>query len=530
MKYHEKVTVQKNVKGGWRHRVGKKGRAIIAAGMVFAGLFAALPLQAKEIEEAAFDTYMQEQTLSENDVPDSSELSDEKPEKTPQKDDAGKTVQADPAEQPQKSEGHEAQQTIPPNRANEPLPEAAEPPVITAQPQNIRVEAGGYASFHVSATGENLTYQWLVDTGDGSGFQDVKGADQELYRVMVFDGSMNGYAYKCRVTSKRQISSDGVGKNSSTSDKKYVYNHTDTRAATLEIDYKIVGGARSVWVKSSGRGLVFQGSGAYSKFSGISVDGGRITAGEYNKGGSQTPFTEITLLRSYLETLAQGEHDLEIVWEDGMAETTFHIEAPASNLPAGASGLGRPGENGTGSSRAAGTTAAATDAANPASVQKKGMTPSVTRDENETEEEPAQISENTADVSVAGNTLKPSSGTAADVLGKAGVLADLQATPGERRTESLPSDFEKRPMRLAALSETVNRYAQTICLAVILISVAGIAGGFLIYRLHDAEGKKYESKEKRENKGEKRQSHMDTAGGHLSVFCSGIDVYHYRRY
>ena len=77
------------------------------------------------------------------------------------------------------------------------------------------------------------------------------------------------------------------------------------------------------------------------------------------------------------------------------------------------------------------------------------------------EEESGQISENTTDASVSENT-------AADILGKAGIHADMQGdmtvTPGKRRT---------------------SRRA-----VVILISITGIISGLIAYKLHDVEGGK----------------------------------------
>lgn len=465
MKCKEEMTVTGNDGSGKRYAVKRKCVALLEAGMLLAGLFTALPLQAKEAGESASEPYAQEGSLSGNDA------------EAPQEGTSDETA----SEEMQEGNPAEQQKQI--------------PPTITSQPEDVCVEAGDCAYFNVSAAGKDLTYQWFVDKGNGSGFQKIMGAETSLYRVMVFDGSMNGYAYKCRVTGKTGSGQPDSQGNDGNDKQENGENYTESRAAKLTVYYRIVGGARSVWVKSSGRGLAFQGSGAYAKFSGVSVDGSRITAGEYNKGGSQTPFTKITLLRSYLETLAEGEHELEIVWEDGSAKTSFHIEPPAANLPAESSGLGRPGDDAAGSSRAAGTTSAAGDAAAIMAGGKEEASKIADEKAEKAQEEPGRISENATAASVSENTPKPFPGTAADVLGKAGILADLQeekltVTRGERRTENLPSDFEKSPVRFAAMSDTVNRYAQTICMAVILISVVGLASGFLVYSLRDAEGNK----------------------------------------
>lgn len=461
--------------GGIRKQCGKCA-VFFAAVMVFAEFSAALPLQARETVNAEFTPYAQIESVSGNDT-----ASDPEPEELPE-DTAQTPGQEESSEDMQQTSRQEespkntTQDTEQGDSGN-----TTTPPTITSEPEDVRVEAGGYASFNVSATGKELTYQWLVDRGDGSGFQEIAGADRELYQVMVFDGSMNGYMYKCKVKSGEKDEEDSSD------------NCVKSRAAKLTIYYSIVGGAQSVWVRSSGRGLVFQGSGAYAKLNGVSVDGSRITAGEYNKGGSQTPFTEITLLRSYLETLAEGDHEVEIVWSDGAARTSFRIEPPATNLPADSSGLGRADGDAAGSSRAAGTTAAAAGVTDARQTEKKAAA-----DRTEKEKTGAGgVSDNTLDESLSENMVKPSAGKTTDVLPSAGISAgmlgeEMTVIHGRRRMERTSSDFEKSPVEFAEMSEAVNRYAQKICMALILISAAGIASGLLAYRLHDVEGKKNE--------------------------------------
>lgn len=451
------VTEKKWKKGTWRSIV--RWAAAVLAAVILAGIFAVPTLLAKEASDGA-EQPAQEKSVSDNNAP---------------QEDGQDTPKPDEQDPPQEG----GQDPPKPGGQDQPKPEEpkkSDPPRITSEPENAQVETGDYASFNVSAVGEELSYQWLVDKGDGAGFRKVPGAVSELYRIMVFDGEMNGYVYKC------EVKNEG--------------GSVRSRAAKLTIFYKIVGGAQSVWVKSSGRGLVFQGSGAYSAFNGVSVDGSRITAGEYNKGGSQSPFTEITLLRSYLETLGEGEHELEMVWSDGSAKTSFRIEPPAGNLSTDVSGLGRAGADGMGSSRAAGTTAAAKDAAGLEDMTGgKEMERTPTGDEDaQVPDDSAQISANTPD-SLSENTLKPSSGTAADVLTAAGVFKDppeMTVTPGTRRTQELPASHEKQSVRLAAMSETIDRYALTICKTIILISAAGTASGLIAYRLHGREERRNE--------------------------------------
>lgn len=471
MEYRKTDVIHKIHHNGRKWAAVKKGAALFLAGMMLSAFFAPLPLQAGEAAESGGGPCTNE-SLSDNNVPQNppkQEDQEQQENQTPPQDDSR---QGTAKEERAPSDGQASQK----------------PPRITSEPEDVSVEVGDCAYFNVSAVGENLTYQWYVDKGNGTNFQKIKGADSSLYRVMVFDGSMNGYAYKCRVTAGKGDGEEGnQGNNNKKAQQKEDY--TESRAARLTVCYRIVSGARSVWVKSSGRGLVFQGSGAYSGFVGVSVDGSRITAGEYNKGGSQTPFTEITLLRSYLETLAEGEHEIEMIWSDGAAKTSFRIEPPASGL-AGASGLGRTGADTEGSSRAAGKTAAAVTGM--AAGRDQDQATSVDREEKTDAE---GVSENALQESLSGNSVKPSPKTAADVLSSAGIFAgrpgeEMAVKPGERRTKGRLSGFEKDPVQLAAVSEHLDRYAKTICMAVILISSAGIASGLIAYKLHDVEGYK----------------------------------------
>lgn len=516
----KRKAIEKKGIGKRKYAAVRRQAATLAAGILFAGFCAVLPLQAEEEARPGSSPYVQgEESVSDNDAqseppqedtPNSNDGNPSNPE-TSQPENQGPTDQnMQPEDRPSENTPNPEQKPRDSQDSNLPKQKAKNKPTITSQPEDARVEAGDCAYFNVSAVGKNLSYQWYVDKGDGIGFRQVNGANEALYRVMVFDGSMNDYIYKCRVKSnpdqeqagrqetgeqENNIGSNSDGKQLSDKEdsEKPDENYVESRAAKLTIFYKIVGGARGVWVKSSGRGLIFQGSGPYSRFSGVNVDGSRIGAEGFNKGGSQTPFTEVTLLRSYLETLAEGEHELELVWTDGAAKTSFRIEAPSADLSAAATGLGRTGSETEGSSRAAGKTSAVRDAA-AAAVMENG------RDEEKSspadrgrggENDAARISGNTTEASASEHTGSPSQGTAADVLSSAGIFADGQGeamtvTRGERRTQA-HADYERSPVWLAAMAGTKNRYAWTICMAVTLISTAGIAVGLFVYRLHDTE-------------------------------------------
>lgn len=74
--------------------------------------------------------------------------------------------------------------------------------------------------------------------------------------------------------------------------------------------------------------LSIRGSGAFSKFVGVKVDGTHVDAKNYTvKEGS----TIVTLKADYLNTLSVGTHTFEILWTDGSASTTFTIKADFSD-------------------------------------------------------------------------------------------------------------------------------------------------------------------------------------------------------
>ena len=93
-------------------------------------------------------------------------------------------------------------------------------------------------------------------------------------------------------------------------------------------DYDILNGANSKWTQDSDGNISVRGSGEFSKFVGVKVDGKTVDEKYYTvKEGS----TIVTLKPEYLNTLTVGKHTLEIVWTDGTANTTFTVDAKPAN-------------------------------------------------------------------------------------------------------------------------------------------------------------------------------------------------------
>ncbi|MGN0242988.1 MAG: chitobiase/beta-hexosaminidase C-terminal domain-containing protein, partial [Lachnospiraceae bacterium] len=91
--------------------------------------------------------------------------------------------------------------------------------------------------------------------------------------------------------------------------------------------YEILDGTNSSWTQHSDGSLSIRGSGEFSKFVGVKVDGNLVDAKNYTvKEGS----TIVTLKADYLNSLSVGSHTFEMIWTDGTASTTFTIKEDTS--------------------------------------------------------------------------------------------------------------------------------------------------------------------------------------------------------
>jgi hypothetical protein len=73
-------------------------------------------------------------------------------------------------------------------------------PVISAQPQNVNVCTGNNATFNITATGLNVTYQWQLSTDGGTNYNNIGGATSSSYTVSGVTIGMNNYRYRCVVS------------------------------------------------------------------------------------------------------------------------------------------------------------------------------------------------------------------------------------------------------------------------------------------------------------------------------------------
>ena len=70
-------------------------------------------------------------------------------------------------------------------------------PIIATGPADQTVTEGEIAEFSVTATGDNLSYQWQQSTDNGQSWTNIDGATGASYATEVSTASMNGYQYRC---------------------------------------------------------------------------------------------------------------------------------------------------------------------------------------------------------------------------------------------------------------------------------------------------------------------------------------------
>ena len=186
-------------------------------------------------------------------------------------------------------------------------------PSITTQPDNATVKAGETATFTIAVNGTGLTYQWQIDRNDGNGWVNIDGATAAIYTTSTVDINCSGFKYQCVV-------SNSAG--TDTSNTAVLTVMENTTPAPDSVDYEILDGANTSWEQNSDGSLSIRGSGEFSKFVGVKIDGNLVDVKNYTvKKGS----TIVTLKADYLNTLSVGNYTFEIIWTDGTAATRFTV-------------------------------------------------------------------------------------------------------------------------------------------------------------------------------------------------------------
>ena len=122
----------------------------------------------------------------------------------------------------------------------------------------------------------------------------------------------------------------------------------ETRAIPATIAYRYVGAEGPSWTRGSGDVLSFTFKRSlademtYDHFTGIEVDGQTVPATDASGRANYTAVSGsvvVALQPAYLETLADGDHEITALFDDGSAAATFAVKAaptkPASTAKTG---------------------------------------------------------------------------------------------------------------------------------------------------------------------------------------------------
>ena len=203
-------------------------------------------------------------------------------------------------------------------------------PVISSQPVSASVKTGERATFKVTATGTDVTYQWMIDRNDGNGFVAVNGADSAGYTTGVTDLDCNGFRYYCIIRNAAGSVTTDIVTLTVSENIIPTPSPTPTPESSPTPDrnaYKIIEGADSKWTQNTDGTLAIRGDGAFAKFRSVKVDGNLVDPSNYTVTEGSTI---ITLKADYLKTLSEGSHTFELVWTDGSASTNFTVAANTS--------------------------------------------------------------------------------------------------------------------------------------------------------------------------------------------------------
>jgi len=157
--------------------------------------------------------------------------------------------------------GIEADTTVVVNKVEDAPSETV--PEITGQPQSVSIQEGETTTFSVTATGDNLTYQWQIDRNDGNGFVNLNGATSTSYTTSTVDMDCNGFKYQCIVSNDGGSVTSNIATLTVT-EKPAVHTHSLTqvpaKAATCTEDgntaYYTCSGCDSLFADANGTATI----------------------------------------------------------------------------------------------------------------------------------------------------------------------------------------------------------------------------------------------------------------------------------
>ena len=218
--------------------------------------------------------------------------------------------------------------------------------INTDKLQNGRI-AKGYG-LSGSAEESHKTHLFLyVEPDDGYYFTEepkVSWNDTLLVPMPKDSSTLYGYKYQLDDNGSGTIVVEGTAAKKETNESENNGSETSAPASnddSSEEPYKIINGAKGTWNGSTTEGLTIRGDGDFAKFAGVRVDGNWIPSAHYEaKSGS----TIVTLKPSYLASLSEGEHTVDIMWIDDSASTTFTVAANTAAAQAELDSVPKTGE------------------------------------------------------------------------------------------------------------------------------------------------------------------------------------------
>ena len=191
--------------------------------------------------------------------------------------------------------------------------------------ENGRI-AKGYGLSGSAAESHDAHLFLYVEPKDGYYFTEepkVSWNDTLLVPLPKDSSTLYGYKYQLDDNGSGTIVVEGKAVKKDTAEPQANEPQANTSQSSNDT-YKIINGARSTWNGSTTEGLTIRGDGDFAKFAGVRVDGNWIPSAHYEaKSGS----TIVTLKPSYLASLSEGEHTVDIMWIDDSASTTFTVAA-----------------------------------------------------------------------------------------------------------------------------------------------------------------------------------------------------------
>ena len=186
--------------------------------------------------------------------------------------------------------------------------------------------AKGYGLSGSAAESHDAHLFLYVEPKDGYYFTEepkVSWNDTLLVPLPKDSSTLYGYKYQLDDNGSGTIVVEGKAVKKDTAEPQANEPQANTSQSSNDT-YKIINGARSTWNGSTTEGLTIRGDGDFAKFAGVRVDGNWIPSVHYEaKSGS----TIVTLKPSYLASLSEGEHTVDIMWIDDSASTTFNVAA-----------------------------------------------------------------------------------------------------------------------------------------------------------------------------------------------------------